>query len=518
VSAIEDLERARCAVQVRLDGRRAAAERNRLGQFSTPPALALDMLALARRAAGPDAPLRLLDPALGTGVFFYAALQTFGRERLARAWGHEIDPAPAAEARALWSGHGLAVTTGDFCRAGPPAPARDRPTLVACNPPYVRHHHLAPSRKRFLRRRVRALGLDLSGLAGLYAYFLLLADPWLVRGGLGLWIIPSEFLDVGYGHGLRAYLARRVTLLRIHRFDPDAPRFAGALVTSTVLLYRKARPPRDHAVALTDGESLAAPSQTNRVIQADLDPAAKWSPLWRPAPARPERTPQEGVTLGDLFAVRRGIATGANRYFILARDEARRLGLPARFLRPVLPGPRAVAGDVVDRAGDGFPARLPHLVVLDCDLPIGEIRRRHPALARYLDRGRRQGIHLRYLARHRRPWYGQERRPPAPIVCTYMGRRRGGRFLRFIRNRSGATATNVYHLLYPKPALAERLDNAGDLLDRIWAGLRQAESGLEAAGRTYGGGLVKIEPRELEALVLPRELVAALSDGRKNCR
>jgi hypothetical protein len=210
------------------------------------------------------------------------------------------------------------------------------------------------------------------------------------------------------------------------------------------------------------------------------------------------------------------MATGANGYFILDRDEARRRGLPAQYLRPILPGPRAVAADVIDRARDGFPAGLPHLVVVDCDLPIGEIRRRHPALARYLDRGRRQRIHLRYLPRHRSPWYGQERRPPAPILCTYMGRRRGGRFLRFIRNRSEATATNVYHLLYPRPALARQPGAAGTLLDRAWAALREAESGLESAGRTYGGGLVKIEPRELEALVLPGRLRRVLSDGPAN--
>ncbi|MHC5008764.1 MAG: Eco57I restriction-modification methylase domain-containing protein, partial [Planctomycetota bacterium] len=406
--------------------------------------------------------------------------------------------------------------TGDFCRARPPAGGRGRSTLVVCNPPYVRHHHLAPPYKRFLRRRVSALGYDLSGLAGLYAYFLLLADPWLVRGGVGVWIIPAELLDVGYGRDLKTYLARRVTLLKVHRFDPSEPRFPQAMVTSVVVLYRKAPPPRTHQAALAGGGTLTAPQRQRLVSQTDLDPDAKWGPLWTPGPTRVRAGPGHG-TLGDLFSVRRGLATGANDYFILDRAEARRRGLPARFLRPVLPGPRHVAGDVIKRAADGFPADLPSRVVLDCDLPIGEVRRRHPRLARYLDLGRRQQIHLRYLPRHRRPWYAQEHRPPAPILCTYMGRRNGGRFIRFIRNYSEATVTNVYHLLYPGASLQRLLDADGSLLDRIFAGLRATEDTLASAGRTYAGGLVKIEPRELAGVALPRSLCAALSDRSGRC-
>ncbi|MHC4709253.1 MAG: Eco57I restriction-modification methylase domain-containing protein [Planctomycetota bacterium] len=511
MSAIEDLERKRCATQRRLDSRLSAAQRNRLGRFSTPPGLALEMLALARQALGPDTPLRFLDPALGTGVFFYALMSVFGRGRVERAIGFEIDPDTAAEAEALWSDHGLEVRTGDFCRARPPVGGRGRSTLVVCNPPYVRHHHLGPPYKRFLRRQVGALGFDLSGLAGLYAYFLLLADPWLVRGGVGVWIIPAELLDVGYGRDLKTYLARRVTLLKVHRFDPSEPRFPQALVTSVVVLYRKAPPPRTHQVALGCGGTLTAPQERRQVAVANLDPEAKWGPLWTPGSARRRAGAAQG-TLGDLFTVRRGLATGANAYFILDRAEALRRGLPARFLRPVLPGPRHVAGDVVKRAADGFPLDLPPRVVLDCDLPIGEVRRRYPRLARYFDLGRRQRIHLRYLARHRRPWYVQERRPPAPILCTYMGRRNGGRFIRFIRNHSDATATNVYHLLYPGSSLQRLLDADGSLLDRIFAGLRATEATLDAAGRTYGGGLVKVEPRELAGVVLPGSLRSVLSD------
>jgi adenine-specific DNA-methyltransferase len=34
-------------------------------------------------------------------------------------------------------------------------------------------------------------------------------------------LIPSEFMDVKYGGPLKQYLLDKVTLLRIHRFDPN---------------------------------------------------------------------------------------------------------------------------------------------------------------------------------------------------------------------------------------------------------------------------------------------------------
>ena len=75
-----------------------------------------------------------------------------------------------------------------------------------------------------------------------------------------------------------------------------------------------------------------------------------------------------------------------------------------------------------------------------------------------------------------------------------------------------AAALDVYHLLHPGPSLQRLLDADEDLLARVFAGLREAEDDLESAGRTYAGGLTKVEPRELEAVVLPGWLCATLSD------
>jgi len=72
--ALDDRELGRLALQRRLDALKTQAERNKLGQFATPTALAEDIMRFARALIPLERRLRFLDPALGTGSF-YAALQ-----------------------------------------------------------------------------------------------------------------------------------------------------------------------------------------------------------------------------------------------------------------------------------------------------------------------------------------------------------------------------------------------------------------------------------------------------------
>jgi hypothetical protein len=87
-----------------------------------------------------------------------------------------------------------------------------------------------------------------------------------------------------------------------------------------------------------------------------------------------------------------------------------------------------------------------------------------------------------------------------------MGRKNGGRALRFIRNKSGATAQNVYLVLYPRSRLASILRTDPSVIERVFEALGEISKNLARGGRVYGGGLYKIEPKELENVHLPEWL------------
>jgi len=440
---IDVIESSRLKVQKHLDSSKTPAERNKLGQFATPGALATDILAYARKILPADLEIRFLDPAFGTGSFYSALLKTFPRSRIASAAGYEIDKQFAERAAELWRNEHLELTNADFTKQVAPPSDRDRANLLICNPPYVRHHHLSNDDKNRLKISARrSAGITLSGLSGLYCYFMSIAHSWLAKGGLAAWLIPSEFMDVNYGRAIKEYLLNQVTLLSIHRFDPADVQFDDALVSSAVVWFKKSSPRPDHFVEFTYGGTLTKPSMSMRVPASSFRENAKWTKF--PQNSHAPAPVQHEITLSDLFTIKRGIATGANKFFILTPERVAELKLPKKFLIPILPSARYLSSDEVlaDHRGDPLIERKQYL--LSCKLPESEVEANYHSLWSYLESGKQQGINEKYLSEHRSPWYSQEERQPPLFLCTYINRKSktNGETFRFILNHSKAIAAN----------------------------------------------------------------------------
>lgn len=508
------MEARRLALQAELDAAKSATERNKLGQFATPTDLASDVLSYARTLMPPGAAVRFLDPAIGTGAFYSALLREFDRRRIATATGFEIDPHYEKPTRALWREHPLELKLADFTRTLPPEKGAGH-NLIICNPPYVRHHHLDKATKHRLRAAAGAAsGVMLAGLAGLYCYFLALSHAWMEPGAVAGWLVPSEFMDVNYGAPLKEYLLHQVELVRIHRFDPRELQFTDAAVSSAIVWFRRRQPESGHKVEFSYGGTLAKPKRSRLAAISELRAPTKWTRIAAEGLVSPTAGPQ----LADFFAIKRGLATGNNAFFILTRAQIAAHRLPLRFFRPILPGPRHLEADVIAAYADGTPKLARQLFLLDCCLPESEVEAHHPALWAYLQTGK-ETVAETYLCSRRTPWYGQENRPPAPFVCTYMGRNLATRDkpFRFLWNRSQATAANVYLLLYPKAALAKVLAGCPERERIVWEFLCALDSAtLLGEGRVYGGGLYKLEPRELAkvpAAALAERLPALAGEG-----
>jgi adenine-specific DNA-methyltransferase len=489
---ITTIENRRRAEQSRLDTLKDAKERNRLGQFSTPLSLSLEIARYARSLWNARGPVCFLDPAIGSGSFYSALLQAFPVKAISDACGIEVDPLFAGTAGSLWTPTGLRVVRGDFTKLAP----ERRFNLILTNPPYVRHHHIAAADKPRLQALSHQIaGVRPSGLSGLYCYFLFLTHAWMSEDALAVWLIPSEFMDVNYGSAVKRYLTSRVTLLRVHRFDPKVVQFGDALVTSAVVAFVN-RPPRsDDAATFTYGGTLAAPSASESIPIVELHRVSKWTSLPHSRQAAGEQT----IRLADLFTIKRGLATGSNSFFILPREQALQKGIPPEALKPILPSPRHLRTSIVEADADGWPALPEPLALIDCSVPDDELKHIHPAFWAYLDSGREKGVDRGYLASRRVPWYSQEQRPPAPFLCTYMGRQRDtAKPFRFIWNKSQATAANVYLLLYPRPNLARISTDRPQVAEAVFGALNGLDiEHMISNGRVYGGGLHKLEPSEL---------------------
>ena len=146
-------EQRRLDAQSALDGVKTQAERNRMGQFATPFPLAFEILSYAQKLIPRDQKVRFLDPAFGTGAFYSALLQNFPENRISGAAGFEIDPHYGEPAKQLWSNTGLDLELSDFTKKQPTGKGFN---LLVCNPPYVRHHHIANGEKALVQAAASA--------------------------------------------------------------------------------------------------------------------------------------------------------------------------------------------------------------------------------------------------------------------------------------------------------------------------------------------------------------------------
>ena len=400
-----------------LDSAKSQADRNRLGQYATPTVLATQILQYVKTRLSRKITIRFLDPAFGTGSFYSALLKAFDSRSIDRAAGYEIDPHYSEPSKAFWHNAPLQLTQADFTALPAPSDENSRFNLVICNPPYVRHHHIPNVDKLRLRLRAsNASNIRLNGLAGLYCYFIALSHPWMADDALAAWLVPSEFIDVNYGSALKDYLLTRVSLLRIHRFDPDSVQFDDALVSSAVLFFRN-RPPREgHSVFFTYGGSLIRPVVKRRIPARDLWKQAKWTRYPHAEPGLPRKS---GITLGELFNIKRGIATGGNSFFILNDQQLAERGLcPGRgYTRPILPSPRYVEVSEINATKDGYPCLDRKLHLIDCRVTEPQVAATWPELARYFDSA--DHVAGRYLCQHRKPWYARKAAPFADRMHIY---------------------------------------------------------------------------------------------------
>ena len=499
IRAINDsVESQRLILQDRLDSCKTIEERRRLGQFATPTRLARDIVSFGLKNMNTPDDIRFFDPAFGTGAFYSALLNETDIENISAATAVDIDPDFADAASNLWFDYGINIINADFTDIEPDK----RYNLIICNPPYVRHHLIESESKSRIKDRTEAVsGVNLSGLAGLYCHFLLQSIQWMDEGAVAGWLIPSEFMDVNYGKAIKSFLLSEVELFRIHRFNPEDVQFGDALVSSVVVWFKNKKP-TNQSVPFSFGGTLTFPQESKNI---DVDVLRKES-KWTRFPRQSQRnTETSSPKLKDFFDVKRGIATGSNDFFIMEENRIYELGLPFEFFRPVLPSARYVKTTEIKSDENGNPLLPQRLFLLDCRLGEDEIQERYPRLWQYLESGK-SSVANGYLCKTRKCWYFQEQREAPMLICTYMGRSSNERSsaFRFILNNSRATVTNSYLALYPRKNLSERFAHTPSMARTVWEMLNGMSSdSLHDEGRVYGGGLQKIEPKELLNVDVP---------------
>lgn len=465
-----------------------APSRDRLkarGAFYTP----LELTRFLARWAIRSADERALEPSCGDGAFLGAIGERFvglGAASLVdRLVGIERDPEEAMKARALASGG--RILTSDFFDIDPSSlPPMD---AVIGNPPYIRYHGFFGEDRRKGLARARGQGVELTDLASSWAHFVVHSTGFLGPEGRLALVLPAELLHTDYGQPVRDLLMRRFGSLIVVAFDRAV--FADAQVDAVLLLASNDDQLGLRVVRIPDARSLVQVDVGAHASRASTSPPDRWSgSVDFEAGAVYAEVVSSGlaVPLGSMASVDIGFVSGSNDFFVLSREEASRRRLPASALTPTMRRPGDIPGLV---AGNEHA----HLLL---DLA-GKPKSRNKHLLAYLAEGEAAGISGRYKCRVRKPWYAVPLPHSKPQAFLPYMNHHGPRL---IVNDAGALSSNLLHGVTLRPsappvrALAVAMCSSLTLLS------------AEIEGRAYGGGVLKLETKEAERLLVP------ILDGR----
>lgn len=467
-----------------------AALRKARGAFFTPLGITEHLAEWALHAPSD----LVLEPSTGEAAFLTAAV-----DRL-RALGN-LDPvvhgveihAPSAKsARALvnTAGGRAKIRVSDFFLVD----AKPTYDAIIGNPPFIRYQDWTGDQRDRARFAALQQGVALTGLSSSWAAFVAHSAGFLKPGGrLGL-VLPAELLTVNYAAPIRRFLLENFARVELVVFDeqvfPDAE-------ADTVLVKADGwqQTPTGHA---------SLRQTRNATTLKDLEAGTTWAPIqttdrWTPMALTDAtvtsmeqlRATKNFVPLADYGDTSLGAVTGGNRYFTLTPARVKQLGIPHRDLVRISPpgsshlrGLELTESTLTKLGRDGSPTWL----LYPGDKPSA-------AAARYIEVGHQADVDGAYKCRVRKPWWRVPLLAAPDLFLTYMN----ADTARLTTNEAGARHLNSVHGVYLNDDVR---DVAREVLPIASLNSMTLLS-AELVGRSYGGGILKIEPREADRWWMP---------------
>jgi adenine-specific DNA methylase len=460
------------------------------GGYYTPPEIATFLARWAVRDSGID----VLEPSCGDGALVAAAAARLDANGTVTAIELFEDEARKAQSR----GQGrAAIVVGDafsWFNA-----TRGDGQFDACvgNPPFIRFQSFPEAHRIEAFALMEAEGLRPTRLTNAWVPFVVLATRALRECGRLAFVVPAELLQVGYAADLREYLARRYSQLTVVTFRELL--FRG-IQQETVLLLGTRGDCDGASISFVELDSMSDLGLERVVgverVESDLDHSReKWTQYFLSADElsliRGLETTSALTTLGDLAEVDVGVVTGRNEFFVLTPSQADGLGLRDSCLRLV-----------------GRSAQIPGLVLRDDEwnrLALGDGKclllqldatprdRLSDAARAYVEWGERHGVQDGYKCRIRKPHWWKVPSVWAPDAFLLRQIHEGPRV---VVNRATAVSTDTIHRMRARPGVDARALATASINSVTFAF-------AEIRGRSYGGGVLELEPTEAESLPIP---------------
>jgi len=413
--------------------------------------------------------------------------------------------------------------------------------VVIANPPYIRQELLGLHEKKKIKdlieeefrgvsvgtpskKEEKVIALDKQ--SDIYVYFFMHGLAFLKNKGRLGFISSNKWLEVGYGEPFQLFLLNNVKIEYVIEFDRAV--FPDAEVNTAVTILERDSDEESRRRNLVkfvrvkrrvDIEELRKRIQASsagfedealrvNVVQQGSLTSGKWN-IYLRAPlvyskiaSSPKVKPLESIA--EVF---RGPTTGLNDYFILSKEKVQEWQIERKFLRPCISSPKRIRGLAV-RKGDVdeyffmVHEQKHQLKGTNALRYIEHGEKLEVEVSRGSKRGTRKLPELETV-KSRQPWYSLAEPKIAAIIFQYMIDVRG----QVLWNLANAHASDVFHYIVPN-----KNDDVLPVLGFLNSNL--AALSIELYGRSYGGGILKVQAYELREL--PVIDPSSLSEGERD--
>lgn len=470
-----------------------STEQKLRGAYYTPLKLAEAMVDLCVSADVES----ILEPSCGDGVFLDALKEKNLLSRIKEINAVEIEAEEVKKVQLNYEkNRNVNIYNQDFFDFYNTALIKNsKYDLILGNPPYIRYQYLSEKQRELQAEILTSHGMKANKLINAWVAFLVANVQLLSANGKIAFVIPAEILQVAYAEDLRLFLANNLSSITLITFEklvfPDIEQEIVVFIGEKNGVNTGIR-----IIELRDLDTL----QNTRFEEVDFQPLRHVKEKWTKyfitldelSLINNIKRDKRFSCFSDYGVINVGITTGNNKYFSISEDICKKFELENVTL-PLIGRSSHAHGiyftnkDWIANKNSGKSARL---IVFPEEISFNEYPKLHQE---YIRLGEEQKENKGYKCSIRDRWYIV----PSVWIPDAFFLRRNNLYPKFVLNKINAVSTDTMHRI--KFNLGVEAEN---LLLAYYNSVAFAFT--EICGRSYGGGVLEILPRELGNIVLPK--------------
>ena len=349
---------------------------------------------------------------------------------------------------------------------------------ILMNPPYVRHH-IQNSRKILKYRATHSNMSILNYASDLWALFLIKALAHLIKDGNVGAILPWAFLQADYSLPIRKLLVDNFGLIEVVALSDKY--FEGA-DERIVVVWLKKFGVTNTSIQIASSTNFQAPINFAQISTREwlADRVINTFGIDSEKILCQYESEYGFRKLSNYADIKIGVVTGAVEHFIITKEQVNEYGISDQRLIPILTNSNEFPKYLIEGKKN-----LKLLVALE----EGD----HLKFRKFIRRGIEGKYNLRAHSILRNPWYAVKVGKLPDAFFHY----RISKTPFLLPNDFKAQCTNAFHRIYFKNLSQE---------ERKWIYVSMlslpAQLSVELLSKTYGRGILKIEPKTLKNIIV----------------